>query len=214
MDCQMPEIDGFTATATIRSWEIEQGRARLPIVALTANALAGYRERCLAAGMDDYLAKPFTMSQLREALVRQCGAATPVAHAGPAASAEPTTGERAPLDRAALEALRTLPAQSGNLLERVIGVYLDTAGELTERIGQALRAADGRALHAAAHALKSSSANVGAVELARLCQCLEGVAQKGDPAAAADAASALLREYGRVTDALRRESALMLGGAA
>jgi len=214
MDCQMPEMDGFTATAALRGWETEQRRPRLPIVALTANALAGYRERCLAAGMDDYLAKPFTMSQLREVLVRQCGAAARPADGATADPAEPSAGAPPPLDRAALEALRALPVENGNLLERVIGVYLDTAGELTERIGQALRGDDGRALHAAAHALKSSSANVGAIELARLCQQLEGAAQKRDLAAAADVAGALLREYGRVTHALRQESALMLGGAA
>jgi signal transduction histidine kinase/CheY-like chemotaxis protein len=213
MDCQMPEIDGFTATAAIRAWEKEQSRPRLPIVALTANALAGYRERCLAAGMDDYLAKPFTMSQLRDALLRQSSATA----AAPSATPAQVGGNHAagpPLDRAALDALRALPGRGGNLLGRVIDVYLDSSPELTERIGRALRADDTQSLFAAAHALKSSSANVGATELARLCQRIEGLAQKADLRAAADAVDALLREYGRVTEALRQESLLALGGAA
>jgi CheY-like chemotaxis protein len=69
MDCQMPDVDGFTATRLIREWEAESHRPPLPIVALTANALAGDRERCLAAGMTAYLTKPFSIAQLREILL-------------------------------------------------------------------------------------------------------------------------------------------------
>ncbi len=71
MDCQMPVMDGFTATKVIRRDEAKDGRAPIPIIALTANAIAGDRERCLAAGMTDYLSKPFTMPQLREAIEKQ-----------------------------------------------------------------------------------------------------------------------------------------------
>jgi two-component system sensor histidine kinase/response regulator len=71
MDCQMPVMDGFESTRRIRAWELEQpGRPRLPIVALTASALAGDREACLAAGMDDYLAKPVSSARLAETLAR------------------------------------------------------------------------------------------------------------------------------------------------
>jgi CheY-like chemotaxis protein len=68
MDCQMPELDGFEATARIRARSDE--RASTPIVALTANAMDGDRERCLRAGMDDYLSKPFRKQALSEALAR------------------------------------------------------------------------------------------------------------------------------------------------
>jgi CheY-like chemotaxis protein len=70
MDCQMPEMDGFEATTAIRSWEVSTGRPRVPIVAMTANAMAGDRERCLAAGMDDYIAKPIQSQRIVEALQR------------------------------------------------------------------------------------------------------------------------------------------------
>ena len=71
MDCQMPEMDGFTATKVIRQYEQSSGKAAHPIVALTANALTGDRERCLEAGMNDYLSKPFTMPILREIVASQ-----------------------------------------------------------------------------------------------------------------------------------------------
>jgi CheY-like chemotaxis protein len=68
MDCQMPEMDGFEATQQIRQAEAAAGQGRVPIVAVTANAMQGDRERCAAAGMDDYLSKPFTKQGLRRVL--------------------------------------------------------------------------------------------------------------------------------------------------
>jgi CheY-like chemotaxis protein len=68
MDCQMPEMDGFEATRALRELEVKRGGPRIPIIALTAQALEGDRERCLDAGMDDYLAKPFKPDQLGKVL--------------------------------------------------------------------------------------------------------------------------------------------------
>lgn len=75
MDCEMPEVDGFEATAQIRADEAARGRKRVPIVALTAHAMQGDREDCLAAGMDDYLAKPFKQQSLRDMLEKWAGPA-------------------------------------------------------------------------------------------------------------------------------------------
>ncbi|MCK7500589.1 MAG: response regulator [Comamonadaceae bacterium] len=77
MDCQMPELDGLEATRRIRHWEGNGARSHVPIIALTANAVEGDRDQCLAAGMDDYLSKPFKRSDLRDVLskwVRQASA--------------------------------------------------------------------------------------------------------------------------------------------
>ena len=87
MDCHMPELDGYAATRAIRDWEKAQpDKRRTYIVALTANALAGERERCLEAGMDDYLSKPFTAGQLERALMRSTDRASRAAETAPAAA--------------------------------------------------------------------------------------------------------------------------------
>jgi len=70
MDCQMPGMDGFTATRRLREKERQQGKVRVPIIAMTANAMKGDREQCLAAGMDDYIAKPVKISLLKQVLQR------------------------------------------------------------------------------------------------------------------------------------------------
>jgi CheY-like chemotaxis protein len=216
MDCQMPEMDGFSATGAIRDWEARHDRRRLPIVALTANALAGYRERCMAAGMDDYLAKPFTLSQLRDVIARHSADASAPTRA---ASERTTAVERSapaeswPLDRAALDALRSLPGAGPALLRRVIDVYLGSSGELVRRIHDAAGVGDTTPLGGAAHALKSSSANVGASELARLCSEVERLAKNADLTSVSAVVEALQREYRRVTEALRHESELLKGAA-
>jgi CheY-like chemotaxis protein len=88
MDCQMPELDGFAATASIRSHETSVGTGRhIPIIALTANAMEGDHEQCLAAGMDDYLQKPFSLESLHAAIQRWTEMKTPDAYPGSNATA-------------------------------------------------------------------------------------------------------------------------------
>ncbi|MGF1613389.1 MAG: response regulator, partial [Gammaproteobacteria bacterium] len=135
MDCHMPEMDGFQATAAIRGREQRQADgARQPIVALTANALQGDRERCLAAGMDDYLSKPFTQDQLRAVLARwlthRRAASEPVEGARSLAArveppeAVPTAGTV--LDEGALDQIRALQRPGRpSVLEKVVKLYLD-----------------------------------------------------------------------------------------
>ena len=213
MDCQMPEMDGFAATAEIR--RAERGSDRhIPIVALTANALEGDREVCLAAGMDDYLAKPFTREQLAARLVHWLhprATVTAGAQPGPplaprAHGASVAAPGESPLDPAMFEAIRELAAANGTtLVSNVIHAYLaDAPGRLACLQG-ALGAADARALFEAAHALKSGSAYVGARQLAHLCTELETIARSGNLAAAAALLADAEAELARVVSALQAE---------
>ncbi len=183
MDCQMPVMDGYEATDRIRKerlGESERDGGPLPIIALTANAMEGDRERCLAAGMDDYLSKPFTQQQLAEVLkkwlakkpaVEPCEAGD--GEQGSEASAQ-AGAEHAAIDRGTLENLRALQHQGKpDLLARVISIYLEDSLRLLEALRQALSRGDEKELKRQAHSLKSSSANVGALRLAGFCRELE-----------------------------------------
>jgi two-component system, sensor histidine kinase and response regulator len=188
MDCQMPEMDGFEATAEIRQREAhEDNRRRLAVVALTAHALQGDREHCLGAGMDDYLSKPFTQDQLvmilERWLTRKVGTdpnhrtvASPVASTiGTKFTPEDTDDSSLPvMDRQTLTAIRALQRPGKpDVLNKAINIYLDTAPKLLRALRIALEARDAIGIHTAAHSLKSSSASLGALELAHWCKELE-----------------------------------------
>jgi signal transduction histidine kinase/CheY-like chemotaxis protein/HPt (histidine-containing phosphotransfer) domain-containing protein len=187
MDCHMPELDGFAATAEIRRRE-QGSRNHLPIVALTANALDGDREICVASGMDDYLAKPFTREQLALTLAHWLPESAPApSRAAPASSRSPTArkepaaavGDR-PVNPRALDTIRAMPGTDGAALaEKVIRAYLDdTPGRLAQ-MKAAADVGDAEALRKAAHSMKSSSGNVGAERLASLCKELESIGRVG-----------------------------------
>ena len=185
MDCQMPELDGFAATAEIRRGEAERG-GHLPIVAVTAHALDGDREVCLAAGMDDYLAKPFTRAQLAAVLQRWLPAAGPgrpegtgpIAPTAALGGTEVAAG-RVSLNPQALAAIGRLSDQGTALVGRVIGAFLaDTPARLAQ-IRDATHAGNAEALRKTAHALKSSCANVGAERLATFAAELEAIGKSG-----------------------------------
>jgi signal transduction histidine kinase/chemotaxis response regulator CheB len=199
MDCQMPVMDGFEATAEVRRLECLRGQGRpLPVVALTANALEGDRERCLAAGMSDYLAKPFTARSLADILARWVS--------GPAAEPESPaadTPDLAALDPAALDAVRALQRPGApDLVARVVTLYLQNSERLVSDLQAAVDRGDAPVVRMAAHSLKSSSANVGAAYLSGLCKDLEGQAREGRLEGAAGAALAIARELRRVAAAL------------
>ena len=175
MDCQMPVMDGFEATAEIR--RLRAGHAtRLPIVALTANAMQGDRQKCLEAGMDDFLSKPYTLTQLQMALARWLPAADPIADQRTRAAEEaPAAPAVAPaINLNVLEALREIdPAGGMGLAYEIMRTFLDASGERVEHIEQAIVSGDSTMLSQAAHALKSSAANVGAETLSGLYRELE-----------------------------------------
>jgi signal transduction histidine kinase/CheY-like chemotaxis protein/HPt (histidine-containing phosphotransfer) domain-containing protein len=177
MDCQMPVMDGYEATARIRALAGGAG-PRVPIIALTANAMEDDRKRCLDAGMDDFLTKPFTPTQLRALLARWLpgheGAPAPSA----AQAVEPT--QLAPLPTAAainVQVLGTLrgldSARGADLVHRVLRAFLESAPLALAQVESASVAGDNVALSRAAHALKSSSANAGADGLSALYRRLE-----------------------------------------
>jgi TMAO reductase system sensor TorS len=209
MDCQMPEMDGFEATAKIREKQRDGLlRASLPIVALTANAVEGDRERCLEAGMDDYLSKPFTGDQLAAVLRRWLPANDAAPAPGTVASPLPPRQGVAAVgvglvNPQALDVIRNLVGTSGALLvKRVIGAYLARAPEDVAQMRRAVAAADADALRKVAHLLKSSSANVGAEQLASLCQQLETIGQNADMDKATGVLLELELEFAGVVSAL------------
>ncbi len=203
MDCQMPLMDGYQATAAVRAREAG-GARRLPIVALTANALEGDRQHCLAAGMDDYLAKPYTQRQLEEVLRRwlQPGTRPEARHAhAPVAVAAALP---AAINRKALEQLRELdPAGGMGLARQILQIYLESSAAPLGQIEHAIAASDADAVRRAAHSLKSSSANVGADTLSGLFRQLEARGREARLDEARELYAAARREYERAADEIR-----------
>jgi two-component system, sensor histidine kinase and response regulator len=199
LDCHMPKLDGYATATRFREWEKENQRSRTPIVALTANALSGDDEKCFAAGMDRYLSKPFTNDQLFQVL-ESFGSDTiqPVSVA---------TKDNAVLDEEALGRIRALHRPGArNLLAKVVGLYFSSSLALTEALQAAARADDATGVKQAAHALKSSSANVGAMAFAELCKDVEVAAREGRLDDARVLVERLLAEHTQVLQALEAQN--------
>jgi len=198
MDCEMPGMDGFEATRRIRK-QADRSR-RVPIIALTAHSMRGDRQRCVDAGMDDYLAKPFTRAELRRVLERWlAGGASRTA--APGSESHGIPGE-VPVDGRTLEQLRALQrAGTPSVLAKVIGLYDTEAPALLSAMRRAVTAGDADGLHRAAHKLKSTSATLGATRLAELCRALEAEVRIEDDAASR--LEAIEAEYDRVRPALQ-----------
>jgi len=206
MDCHMPEMDGFEATREIRGRERTFTGKRVPIVALTANAMAQDREECLNAGMDDHLSKPFSMQTLQDMLDRwmPAAASVPATAAQPAPRSHAKAGEV--LDRQVLEQLSKVRTNGKpELLARVINLYLAESPKLVQKLKQAAGASDARAIARSAHSLKSSSANVGAKVLSGYCADIEASARRADTEEARKILAKIETEHGSVQSALSAE---------
>ncbi len=219
MDCQMPELDGFAATREIRRREGEYGRARISIVALTANAMEGDRERCIDAGMDDYLTKPFTQDGLAGMLARHLKASGGREDARTAAKSKPggarageadagttvagTTDGGDVIDLKALDGILALrrPGRPSPLA-RVISLYLESTPKQIETLRKAIDAGEAEPVWKTAHGLKSSSATLGAAGLAALFKELESMGRGGSTIGAGALIAEVERIYPLVSEAL------------
>jgi len=232
MDCQMPVMDGYTATRRWREHEAASNASRrLPIVAMTANAMAGDRQKCLDAGMDDYLAKPVTRGELERCLfhwqqmaqqgnlqapdrasIEAAAAAIPTGRlpqAGPAAAAPAASATPMPvpqetttpvLDLGILDELRSM---LGGEVDRLIEVFLDDTPRLIAALETAAVGPDYDMLRNAAHSLKSSSANLGAVSLSNAAKKVEHGARARSLERPAVAVAVIANEFARTRQALR-----------
>ena len=224
MDCQMPIVDGFEATHRIRESETAAAAAgrevdHMPVIALTAHAMQGDREKCLAAGMDEYLTKPFTKDEMSKVLAEWLGegsvaptAATPKAPPViPAPVQAPHDDRKEPsLDPAALQSLLELQ-QNGkaDLLQRVVNTYLASSSKLAAQLRESIEVGDAHGVAAAAHTLKSSSAQVGAVRLAVLSKDIEVHGRAGS----VEGARGLLDEFLTELESVHEELAASRFGA-
>jgi signal transduction histidine kinase/CheY-like chemotaxis protein len=189
MDVQMPEMGGFEATAAIRALESGRTTSRLPIIAMTAHAMKGDRERCLAAGMDEYLTKPLDSRRL-------CALVEEMAGSAPAG---------APRRELATIPAGVLARVGGDreLLVEISRLFVDDAPRHLQKIRQAIDARDGEALRRAAHGLKGAAANFDAEGVVSAARALEEIGRTGEVGAYDAAWQALTLETDRLISLLR-----------
>jgi CheY-like chemotaxis protein/HPt (histidine-containing phosphotransfer) domain-containing protein len=177
LDCNMPGLDGFAVTREVRAREGE-GR-HTPIIALTASALGGTREKCLAMGMDGYLAKPLRPEVLKGVLDHWLGGRRDTAPGAPPSEESPS--EARTLDERTLEGLRSLdPGGEDGWIRDLVREYLEDGPQRLAGIEEALAARDQASAARHLHNLKSNSATLGARQLSDLCADLELRAESGD----------------------------------
>src|SRR5881227_385597 len=188
MDIQMPEMDGFEATAKIRG--LPQG-GTLPIIALTAHALSGERERCLERGMSGYLAKPFKAHDLFAAIEGRTGA-----------TADTAAAPASPVDLAAFRGtMREAGAEAA--VDGILETFVATMPQRLDALAAAARDAEAEPLQRAAHAFKSAAGTIGAGRLAALLEDMERAARDGDVAGACDKLEQVRGEAQAALDYLR-----------
>ena len=207
MDMQMPEMDGLEATRSIcREWSPKE---RPRIVAMTANVMQEDREAAMAAGMDDYLAKPIHVEELVDALNKsqrrgELDDAVQFRRVTGEDSADEATA--AVLDPKAMEKLRSMVGGDSEFLAELIDTFLEDVPQLLEEMQQAIWAENAAVLRRAAHSVKSNSAEFGATLLHDLCRELEEMGKAGTMAGAAAKVEQASVEFNRVQSALDVQS--------
>ena len=223
MDIHMPFMDGYETTEAIRKREaLQSPDCRIPIIAVTANAMEGDRKKCLNSGMDDYLSKPFSKDQVLELLIKylqdkdslalssetQNDENAPVSsdssHYGNAIERETKTLPT--IDQKALDNIRALQMNGTlDMLSRVINIYLTSSPNLMEKLRKSIASKDADAINTAAHSFKSNSANLGAIRLSELCKELEEMGKNNSLKTAQDSITRIEVEYEKVQASLKEE---------
>ncbi len=200
MDMQMPELDGLEATRIIRDPQSPVMNHRIPVIAMTANAMRGDRERCLEAGMNDYVSKPVSPRALEEALNKWLPSdvpkTQPVGTASPV-SATGTAPEGIIFDRAGLVA-RLMGDEE--LADRIQSRFLESTPPLIESLRKSLDSGDAATARRTAHAIKGAAANIGGERLRLVALEMEQAANTGDPVAARGRLAELEAEFDRLKD--------------
>ena len=202
MDCQMPRLDGYEATGKIREREQKRGLNRVPVIAMTANAMVGDRERCLAAGMDDYISKPLIPDVLESTLRHWvpmtellAGANTPGLGDGHDAEEDLPASDEPPIVPEVLDDLYQVMQDEFTSL---LGTYLESVKNMLDDMEKSLVAGDMESIVMPAHSLKSSSANVGALRLSGFAKAMEEGGKSGDAERVKSNWNRVRREFPRV----------------
>jgi CheY-like chemotaxis protein len=193
LDCQMPEMDGFQMAAELRRREAQSGRSPVPVIAMTASAMLADRERCLASGMNDHLAKPVRITELSAKLERWV-----------AASGEAEQVPSGVLDPAALaEVARLQRPGRPDLVTAIVQRFRDEAPGRVQALREAVDRGDAAAVSDYAHSLKGDSRRIGGIEVGHLCAELEMQGRSGTLANASELVSALSAAMERLCAALQ-----------
>lgn len=216
MDCQMPVMDGYTATRSRRTLEQERSLVRIPIIAMTANAMAGDREKCLASGMDDYMSKPLNRGLLDQTIRKWMPKNRPAAAAEASAPAPAPTPAPPPVRQT--EPVKLTPSAPsinesivnelidvmGNEFTSLVRVYLEDTPKNLGVLSEAAERGDVSGMIAPAHSLKSTSANLGAMALSDVAKLIEHGARAGTLRDATGMARQAGIEFRRASDELER----------
>jgi signal transduction histidine kinase/DNA-binding response OmpR family regulator len=209
MDVQMPVMGGFEATQNIRDLEKDSG-TRIPILAMTAHAMKGDREKCIEAGMDDYITKPIENELLRTMIekwahqVSETPAPDEHEDSDDIIPIESDTGDvkRLPAD---LSRLKELSSGDYAIFEKLINLFLNDADSHSKILSEAVTTGNSEGIETAAHRIKGGAGQIGANALKELASTLEGMGRNRNLGDAQNMYDQFIEEYGKVTDFLKEE---------